>query len=150
MSNHLLSTMKEAVENSLRSQPWLYRSWVVLLYAARPSPLRELSSSVCRLAQKLVERRRVKKRHAGAREEKRVSRPVESATRKGAEVLVGERTRDESFPIVGVGASAGGLEAFTQLLQDLPSDINMALVLVQHLDPTYKSLLTELPSRTTN
>src|SRR2546428_490307 len=149
MSNHLLSTMKDAVENSLRSQPWLYRSWVVLLYSARPSLLRELSSSVSRLAQKLVERRRVKKRHVGAREGKLVSRPAESATRKNAEVLVRDRTRDDSFSIVGVGASAGGLEAFTQLLQELPSGINMALVLVQHLDPTYKSLLTELLSRTT-
>src|SRR2546421_12658401 len=150
MSTHLLSTMKEAVENSLRSQPWLYRSWVVLLYSPRPSLLRELSSSVSRLAQKLVERRRVKKRHAGARDGKRASRPVDSTTRKTAEILVGDRTRDDSFSIAGVGASAGGLEAFTQLLQELPSTINMALVLVQHLDPTYKSLLTELLSRTTN
>src|SRR2546426_2508944 len=149
MSNHLLSTMKDAVENSLRSQPWLYRSWVVLLYSARPSLLRELSSSVSRLAQKLVERRRVKKRHAGARDGKRASRPVDSTTRKTAEILVGDRTRDDSFSIAGVGASAGGLEAFTQLLQELPSTINMALVLIQHLDPTYKSLLTELLSRTT-
>src|SRR2546421_364081 len=149
MSTHLLSTMKEAVENSLRSQPWLYRSWVVLLYSPRPSLLRELSSSVSRLAQKLVERRRVKKRHAGARDGKRASRPVDSTTRKTAEILVGDRTRDDSFSIAGVGASAGGLEAFTQLLQELPSTINMALVLVQHLDPTYKSLLTELLSRTT-
>jgi len=91
----------------------------------------------------------VKKRHVGAREGKLVSRPAESATRKNAEVLVRDRTRDDSFSIVGVGASAGGLEAFTQLLQELPSGINMALVLVQHLDPTYKSLLTELLSRTT-
>jgi len=91
----------------------------------------------------------VKKRHVGAREGKLVSRPAESATRKNAEVLVRDRTRDDSFSIVGVGASAGGLEAFTQLLQELPSSINMALVLVQHLDPTYKSLLTELLSRTT-
>jgi len=51
---------------------------------------------------------------------------------------------------VGIGASAGGLEAFTQLLRELPSDVNMALVLVQHLDPTYKSMLTELLSRTTS
>ena len=101
------------------------------------------------MAQKLVAQRPVKKRHAGAREGKRVSRPVESTTRKSTEALVGERTRDDSFSIVGVGASAGGLEAFTQLLQELPSGINMALVLVQHLDPTYKSLLTELLSRTT-
>jgi len=50
---------------------------------------------------------------------------------------------------VGIGASAGGLEAFTLLLQNLPSDLHMALVLVQHLDPTYKSLLSELLSRTT-
>jgi two-component system CheB/CheR fusion protein len=74
---------------------------------------------------------------------------VETTTRKSEDALVGERTRDDSFPIVGIGASAGGLEAFTLLLQELPSDINMALVLVQHLDPTYKSLLTELLSRTT-
>ena len=101
------------------------------------------------MVQKLAERRRVRKRHAGAREGKLVSRPVESTTRKSGEVLVAERTRDDSFPIVGIGASAGGLEAFTLLLQELPSAINMALVLVQHLDPTYKSLLTELLSRTT-
>src|SRR3989454_6701802 len=56
---------------------------------------------------------------------------------------------DESFPVVGIGASAGGLEAFTQLLRELPPDINMALVLIQHLDPTYKSLLAELLSKTT-
>jgi len=74
---------------------------------------------------------------------------VKSATRKGVKALVDERNRDESFLIVGIGASAGGLEAFTQVLQALPSDINMALVLIQHLDPTYKSLLTELLSRTT-
>jgi two-component system CheB/CheR fusion protein len=48
---------------------------------------------------------------------------------------------------VGIGASAGGLEAFTQLLSFLPSDTGMAFVLVQHLDPNHKSLLTEILSR---
>ena len=91
----------------------------------------------------------MRKRHAGARKGKQVPRPVESTTRKTAEVLDSERARNDSFPIVGIGASAGGLEAFTLLLQNLPSDLHMALVLVQHLDPTYKSLLTELLSRTT-
>ena len=91
----------------------------------------------------------MKKRHAGAGKGKRVLRPVESTTRKTSEVLVSERARTDSFPIVGIGASAGGLEAFTLLLQNLPSDLHMALVLIQHLDPTYKSLLTELLSRTT-
>jgi len=109
----------------------------------------EIIPKSCRLAQKLAEQRHVKKRHAGARKGKRVPRPLESTTRKTAEVLLSERARNDSFPIVGIGASAGGLEAFTLLLQNLPSDLHMALVLVQHLDPTYKSLLSELLSRTT-
>jgi two-component system CheB/CheR fusion protein len=48
------------------------------------------------------------------------------------------------FPIVGVGASAGGLESFERLLKALPKDTGMALVLVQHLDPTHASQLTEI------
>lgn len=55
----------------------------------------------------------------------------------------------EGFPIVGIGASAGGLEAFTQMLQALPVDTGMAFVLVQHLDPTHASMLTEILSRAT-
>ncbi len=54
-----------------------------------------------------------------------------------------------SIPIVGIGASAGGLEAFTELLRFLPVDTGMAYVLVQHLAPTHKSLLTELLARVT-
>jgi two-component system, chemotaxis family, CheB/CheR fusion protein len=53
------------------------------------------------------------------------------------------------FPIVGVGASAGGLEAFTQMLGALPADTGMAFVLVQHLAPKHPSLLVEILSRTT-
>ena len=55
----------------------------------------------------------------------------------------------EAFPIVGVGASAGGLEAFTQLLKALPADTGMAFVLVQHLAPTHPSALAEILSRAT-
>src|SRR5437667_5575171 len=54
-----------------------------------------------------------------------------------------------SFPIVGIGASAGGLEAFTKLLQKLPADTGMALVFIQHLDPKHESILTNLLSRAT-
>ncbi len=53
------------------------------------------------------------------------------------------------FPIVGVGASAGGLEAFTQLLRALPPDTGMAFVLVQHLSPTHESALAEILGRAT-
>ncbi len=56
---------------------------------------------------------------------------------------------EPAFSIVGVGASAGGLEAFTQLLKGLPSDTGMAFVLVQHLAPSHPSALAEILSRAT-
>src|SRR5579863_3910387 len=52
--------------------------------------------------------------------------------------------RGHPFPVVGIGASAGGLEAFGQLLSALPADTGMSFVLVQHLDPAHESLLAEL------
>jgi two-component system CheB/CheR fusion protein len=61
---------------------------------------------------------------------------------------VGERAGDP-FSVVGVGASAGGLEAFTELLQHLPPDTGMAFVLVQHLDPSHESMLPNLLSSKT-
>ncbi len=57
--------------------------------------------------------------------------------------------RDARFPIVGIGASAGGLEAFTQLLTALPVDTGIGFVLVQHLDPEHESALTQILSRAT-
>jgi two-component system CheB/CheR fusion protein len=54
------------------------------------------------------------------------------------------------FPVVGIGASAGGLEAFTTLLKALPDHPGMAFVLVPHLDPTHESAMTELLSRATS
>src|ERR1700677_2806164 len=52
-------------------------------------------------------------------------------------------------PVVGIGASAGGLEAFRELLEALPGDTGMAFVLVSHLSKTYKSMLSELLSKVT-
>ena len=56
------------------------------------------------------------------------------------------------FPIVGIGASAGGLAAFAAFFSSMPQDIlpGMAFVLVQHLDPNHKSLLCDLIQRYTN
>jgi two-component system CheB/CheR fusion protein len=51
------------------------------------------------------------------------------------------------FPIVGVGASAGGFEAFGELLNALPVDSGMAFVLIQHLDPAHESMLAPLLAR---
>ncbi|MFO8091138.1 MAG: CheR family methyltransferase [Desulfatiglandaceae bacterium] len=58
---------------------------------------------------------------------------------------------EADFPIVGIGASAGGLAAFEAFFSGMPPDIdpNMAFVLVQHLAPDHKSILTELVQRYT-
>lgn len=50
----------------------------------------------------------------------------------------------ETLRVVGIGASAGGLEAFEQFFTHLPPDTGLAFVLIQHLDPTHKSILTDL------
>jgi FixJ family two-component response regulator/chemotaxis methyl-accepting protein methylase len=50
----------------------------------------------------------------------------------------------ESFPVVGLGASAGGLDAFRRLLGALPSGTGMAFILIQHLDPTHPSMMVDL------
>ncbi len=63
---------------------------------------------------------------------------------KASPTAVADESSESLFPIVGVGASAGGLEAFTDLLQSLPPDPGVALVFVQHLDPTHESLLAPL------
>ena len=55
----------------------------------------------------------------------------------------------EGTTIVAIGASAGGIEALTELMNHLPSDTGMAFVLVQHLDPKHHSILTELLARKT-
>jgi two-component system, chemotaxis family, CheB/CheR fusion protein len=56
---------------------------------------------------------------------------------------------DAPFPIVGLAASAGGLEAFTDLICNLPADTGMAFVLIQHLAPDHESLLSEIIGRLT-
>ena len=55
------------------------------------------------------------------------------------------------FPVVGIGAAAGGLAAFEAFFSGMPSetDPGMAFVLVQHLDPNHKSILTDLIRRYT-
>jgi two-component system, chemotaxis family, CheB/CheR fusion protein len=54
-----------------------------------------------------------------------------------------------AFPVVGIGASAGGLEAVSELLSALPASTGMAFVLVQHLDPSRASMLVEILGKKT-
>ncbi len=57
--------------------------------------------------------------------------------------------KKNSFYIVGMGGSAGGLEAFGQFFAHVPADSGMAFVLVPHLDPTHKGMMPELLQRCT-
>ncbi len=72
----------------------------------------------------------------------------QTITAKSGSKNVARSTRQECF-VVGVGASAGGLEAYKQLLSSISDDSGMAFVFVQHLDPTHESLMTELLSKHT-
>lgn len=57
--------------------------------------------------------------------------------------------KENSFPVVAIGASAGGLEAMMELLKYLPADTGMAFIYVQHLSPDHKSMLTDILSKKT-
>ncbi|MGA2713603.1 MAG: chemotaxis protein CheB [Bryobacteraceae bacterium] len=74
-----------------------------------------------------------------------------SVRRKVASIDEAEGARPGlSFPVVAIGASAGGLAAFTALLQALPTRSGMAFVLIQHLEPKHESALTTLLSKATS
>ena len=55
----------------------------------------------------------------------------------------------DTFPVVGIGASAGGLEAVSEFLENLPPKTGMAFVVIQHLSPDYKSMMVELLAKHT-
>lgn len=58
--------------------------------------------------------------------------------------------RSNDFPVVGVGASAGGLEAFKRMIRAIPESSGMAFILVQHLEPSHESMLTEILQKSTS
>ncbi|MGB8489474.1 MAG: chemotaxis protein CheB [Bacteroidales bacterium] len=71
----------------------------------------------------------------------------EKTTSKGTDQQI---LTKQSFPIVGIGASAGGLEALEQFFMNMPKDMGMAFVVIQHLDPTHVGIMPELLQRTTS
>jgi two-component system CheB/CheR fusion protein len=77
--------------------------------------------------------------------EVRKSRPSRQAT----PAVVPARPPGRDFPIVAIGASAGGLEALEQFLGHVPPASGMAFVVIQHLDPDRKDMLSELLQRAT-
>ena len=61
-----------------------------------------------------------------------------------------DQTETKDSYIVGIGASAGGLEALQKLLTSLPANTGFPYIVVQHLSPDYKSLLSEILSKYTD
>lgn len=78
-------------------------------------------------------------------------KPAKPAASDQAPVEAGSEipARGATPPIIGIGASAGGLEALEHFLANVPDGSGMAFVIIQHLDPTYKGMLPELLQRTT-
>ena len=72
-----------------------------------------------------------------------------NSTNSSGKAQTNQNKHHKLFPIVGIGASAGGLEAFTELLKNLPNDTGMGFVLIQHLAPHQKSMLSEILAKTT-
>lgn len=90
-----------------------------------------------------------------ANKKKRSCAKDKAETENSDEDTVGQPSSEDaseaqSLCVVGIGASAGGLEAFTEFLASFPPHLDVALVFVQHLDPRHKSNLVEILSRTTS
>jgi two-component system CheB/CheR fusion protein len=80
---------------------------------------------------------------------KKISRRARAESGAKAERVESQQAGNGLVAVVGVGASAGGLEAFKRLLTRLPVETGMAFVLVTHLDPKHESILPELLARAT-
>ncbi|MGA2184651.1 MAG: chemotaxis protein CheB [Bryobacteraceae bacterium] len=80
-----------------------------------------------------------------------IRQPTESGGRRAftAEAAEPGDAARSVVPVVGIGASAGGLEVFKLLLADLPADTGLAIVFIQHLDPKHHSMLAEILARAT-
>ncbi len=88
-----------------------------------------------------AENERMKKKAPPARRQKKPAKVIRAKSTASPAAT--------AFPIVGIGASAGGLEALEQFLGHVPKLSGMAFVIVQHLDPTHKGIMSELLQRTT-
>lgn len=80
----------------------------------------------------------------------KIKAPAKVKARRKLPAIKQAESHSKPFPIVAIGASAGGLEAVTELLKNLDADTGMAFIYVQHLSPDHKSLLTPLLQNVTS
>ncbi|HEX8795370.1 MAG TPA: chemotaxis protein CheB, partial [Polyangiaceae bacterium] len=100
--------------------------------------------------------KRPKRKRSPARAPRSASQPQRpSRAAKGSAPTVAPAAKSDGhpasndFPVVGIGASAGGLEALEAFLRHVPAHSGMAYVVIQHLDPTHKGAMVELLQRST-
>jgi two-component system, chemotaxis family, CheB/CheR fusion protein len=91
------------------------------------------------------------KKFSAEKKDKTVTEDKLPAKSKKTDLVETAKTTETGFPVVGIGASAGGLAAFEAFFSGMPADVEpgMAFVLVQHLAPDHKSILTDLIRRYT-
>jgi len=75
--------------------------------------------------------------------------PFESSANFGEKKIKSSSELSKYFPIVAIGASAGGLEALEHFFSNVPKNCGIAFVVIQHLDPNYVGMMPELLQRTT-
>ncbi|MBI3556807.1 MAG: hypothetical protein HY074_11130 [Deltaproteobacteria bacterium] len=83
---------------------------------------------------------------------KKKTQPAKPAAKKGRarkNVKLAPTPPQAGFPVVAIGASAGGLEAIREILSNLPVNTGMGFVVIQHLDPSHESMTAEILSRST-
>ncbi len=136
--------------NATTSRPYRFRSvawkseWSRYHQFAFASPFR--LSGIVRVAKKKSGSRHAENQHLA--ESEAAAQPQTSDELKPS-VTESAAESKSSFAVVGLGASAGGLEAFKQFFTAMPAESGLAFVLIQHLDPTHISLTDELLSKHT-
>jgi two-component system CheB/CheR fusion protein len=85
-----------------------------------------------------------KKKETKSKEKKKITKKTPAKTKQTKRMAPPLQKKVKDFYIVGMGASAGGLEAFEKFFQNMSSDSGVAFVLVPHLDPTHVSIMPDL------
>jgi two-component system CheB/CheR fusion protein len=116
--------------------------------AAKASKARRESSQLA-LRSKLLEQSAHNVHRKAEATHQNVDEAHQEIRREPRKKLTASRTQ-RPLLVVGIGASAGGFEAFVQMLENLQPDLGMAFVFIQHLDPTHKSSLASLLSSATS
>jgi chemotaxis response regulator CheB len=96
------------------------------------------------IAGRLPQRQRDENGHTVSRRSPPPKAANPTASPPPATARTRRRPQATAFPIIGLGASAGGLKAFEQFLKRLATDSGMGFVFVQHLDRSHPSILTEI------